>query len=108
METVDKVVSSFVSNGMYYTVTCRPIVPEDFISLRTYLGYKPSREIAEQVAQVARRSKQPYITEHVTTPNYTGLILKYSHSFLQEFFTSKQQQVTQVNSNTIEDDDLPF
>lgn len=108
METVDKFVSSFISNGMHYTVTCRPVVQEDFISLRTYLGYKPSREIAEEVAQVARRSKQPYTTEYVTTPSYTGNILKYSHSFLQEFFNNKQQQVTQVNYNAIDDDDLPF
>ena len=111
----EKLVTKYVSNGMIYTITCRPIADDDFVSLRTYLGYKPDREVAEQVAKAARISRQRYITETVNTPAYQGKILKYTTEFLDGFFKATPKTATVTvdyidthpydNNN---DDDLPF
>lgn len=104
MENSTQLVTTFISNGMQYTITAKPLTTVDMISLRTYLGYKPSRELAEDVAKTARAMGQPYITEFVNTQNYNGYILKYSKEYLDEYF--KLDNRIEVNNDT--DDDLPF
>jgi hypothetical protein len=102
----DQFITRFISNGMEYTITARPIGNVDFISLRTYLGYKPSKELAESVARYARSSKQPYKTELVNSSNYQGNILMYTRQYLDEYF-SLNSGIDINNDNDI-DDGLPF
>lgn len=104
MENNKHLVTTFISNGMQYTITAQPLPAVDMISLRTYLGYKPAKELAENVAKTARTMGQPYITEFVSTQNYNGYILKYSKEYLDEYF--KLENRIEINNDT--DDDLPF
>ena len=100
----EQFITKFISNGMEYTITARAITNVDFISLRTYLGYKPSKELAESVAQQARSTSQPYKTELVNSTNYHGNILMYTKQFLDEYFSLNS--VTNIIND--QDDGLPF
>lgn len=104
MENNRQLVTTFISNGMQYTITAQPLSAVDMISLRNYLGHKPSRELAEDVAKSARKMGQAYTTEFVNTQNYNGYILKYSREYLDEYF--KLNNRIEINNDS--DDDLPF
>ena len=111
----DKFVTKYISNGMMYTITCRPITDKDFVSVRDYLGYKPDRELAEQIARKARATRQQYVTETVVSPSYQGKVLLYTPEFLDAFFKTIPKTPHEITKNvdmpacdTDIDESLPF
>ena len=66
------------------------------LSLYDYLGKAAGPELGNQVYQVANAKKIKVTEKHVSNPAYTGKILMYPKSFLDEYFN-----VSQI-------DDLPF
>ena len=75
------------------------------LSLYEYLGKAAGPDLGKAVAQAAYKAKVKITSHEVKNPKYTGTILKYPKSFLDEYFgkTPKGNQVTDA-----EDDYLPF
>ena len=66
------------------------------LSLYDYLGKAAGRDLGKQVYQFAQSNKIKVTEKHVSNPVYSGKILMYPKSFLDDYF-----QVKPV-------DDLPF
>jgi hypothetical protein len=66
------------------------------LSLYDYLGKAAGADLGRQVYQVANSQKIKVTEKHVSNPAYSGKVLMYPKSFLDNYF-----QVEQV-------DDLPF
>ena len=65
------------------------------ISLYDYLGHAAGAELGKQVAEYASLRKAKFETRKVTNPRYTGRVMLYERSFLDEFF--KVQSVIGTN-----------
>ena len=56
------------------------------MSLYDYLGRPAGSELGQRVAAAAARNRVKYETRHVSTKTYSGDIMLYQKSFLDEFF----------------------
>lgn len=56
------------------------------ISLYDYLGKPAGKELGAQVAAFAASKKAKFETRQVTNPRYTGKVMLYEKSLLDEFF----------------------
>ena len=56
------------------------------MSLYDYLGRAAGSELGQRVAAAAARNKVKYETRHVSTRTYTGDVMLYPKSFLDQFF----------------------
>jgi len=72
-------------------------------SLYEYLGRPAGPELGKQVYAAAAAKGVQADSHEVSTPKYTGIILKYPISFLDEYFKKPNQTVQEIL-----DDDLPF
>jgi hypothetical protein len=59
------------------------------VSLYDYLGKAAGAELGKQVAEYAKIRKQKYHTRTVSNSRYSGEIMLYERSFLDEFFKVK-------------------
>lgn len=66
------------------------------LSLFDYLGKPAGKELGAQVAAFAAAKKAKFETRQVSNPRYTGKVMLYEKSLLDQFF--KIEQI----------DDLPF
>ena len=60
------------------------------ISLYDYLGRAAGPELGKRVASAAAAKNIPFNSRYVETKSYTGEILLYPKSFLDEYFGVKQ------------------
>jgi len=65
------------------------------VSLFDYLGHAAGLELGKQVAEYAKFKKAKSDVREVATPRYTGKVMLYEQSFLDEFF--KVQSVIGTN-----------
>ena len=72
-------------------------------SLYEYLGRAAGPELGQQVYAAAEAKGVRADSHEVSNPKYTGIILKYPVSFLDEYFKKPNQTVQEIL-----DDDLPF
>jgi hypothetical protein len=72
-------------------------------SLYEYLGRPAGGELGKEVWLAAKAAGVQADSHEVSTPKYTGIILKYPISFLDEYFKKTNQTVQEIL-----DDDLPF
>ena len=56
------------------------------MSLYDYLGHPAGSKLGQQVAAAAAQNKIKFETRHVSTKTYTGKIMLYPKSFLDNFF----------------------
>jgi len=56
------------------------------MSLFDYLGRPAGSELGQRVAAAAARNKIKFETRHVSTKTYTGDVMLYPKSFLDQFF----------------------
>ena len=73
-------------------------------SLYEYLGRAAGAELGKKVATAASAQKIKLATQEVSNPKYTGTILMYPVSFLDEYFHPEVQPTL----GDIQDDELPF
>ena len=57
------------------------------MSLYDYLGRPAGSKLGQQVASAAAQNKIKFETRHVSTKNYTGDIMLYPKTFLDQFFS---------------------
>jgi hypothetical protein len=62
---------------------------EQMLSLYDYLGKAAGSELGKQVYQSAHVNKITVTEKQVSTPVYSGKILMYPKSFLDEYFKVK-------------------
>lgn len=83
---------------------------ENYLSLYEYLGKAAGPGLGKQVAEAATREKIKITSHNVETAKYSGLILKYPKSFLDQYFgnhtTPDSKGAQSVGS--VHDDELPF
>ena len=81
---------------------------QEMFSLYEYLGKAAGTELGKAVAQAASKAKISITTQVVSNPKYTGTVMKYPKSFLDEYF-GKQKQQNKIDWTVTPDDDiLPF
>jgi hypothetical protein len=68
----------------------------EMMSLYDFLGRAAGGELGKQVAEAAAQAKVGFETKEVTNPRYTGKVMMYPKSFLDQYFDVDQT------------DDLPF
>ena len=68
------------------------------MSLYDYLGHPAGSKLGQQVAAAAAQNKIKFETRHVSTKTYTGKIMLYPKSFLDNFFGG----VSEGTSNNIQ------
>ena len=56
------------------------------MSLYDYLGRAAGSELGQWVAAAATQNKVKFETRHVSNPTYTGDVMLYPKSFLDQFF----------------------
>jgi len=59
---------------------------ETMLSLYDYLGKKAGSELGKAVAQAAKQRNVRPSSKTITNPKYSGTILMYPKSFLDEYF----------------------
>ena len=69
------------------------------VSLFDYLGHPAGSELGKQVAEYASLRKAKFDTRKVTNPRYTGRVMLYERSFLDEFFKVKSVIGTNRSQN---------
>jgi len=60
----------------------------EYYSLYEYLGYAAGGELGIKVNEAAQRTKQPIITQEVSTSVYKGKVFCYTKKFLNEYFNN--------------------
>lgn len=73
-------------------------------SLYEYLGHAAGPELGKQVYAAAVAAGVRAESHEVSNPKYTGVILKYPISFLDEYFNP----TIHLTAEDTQDDDLPF
>ena len=87
---------------------------DEFTSLFIFLGKPAGGEVGKAVYAAAKAKSEKVETEEIVTPRFTGKILKYRKSFLNEYFQTPKPVVNESNdwdsdiTNTYDNDDLPF
>ena len=74
---------------------------EEMLSLYDYLGKAAGRDLGNQVYKAASAQKIKVTEKHVSNPAYSGKILMYPKSFLDNYFNPQP-----INNH--EHEDLPF
>jgi len=64
---------------------------EPMLSLYDYLGHPAGPDLGKQVAAAATLAKCTITSRTVATRNYSGDILMYPKSFLDQYFGSNKQ-----------------
>ena len=121
-----KVVTTWEENGMIYTLVSNPIVVatpaptgsiDNMISVFDYMGRRtPETGTGAKIWNYAKSIGANISTMQVDTPKYTGKILLYERSFLDDYFN---QQTPDSSSAVVPppvvaypydpiNDDLPF
>ncbi len=59
---------------------------ETMLSLYDYLGKRAGSELGKAVAQAAKQRNIKPSSKTITNPKYSGTILMYPKSFLDEYF----------------------
>ena len=75
-------------------------------SLYEYLGRAAGSELGKAVAAAAAKAKVKIDSHEVSNPKYTGTILKYPVSFLNEYFGVETPHT--ITAAETENDSLPF
>ena len=75
-------------------------------SLYEYLGRAAGSELGKRVAEAATKARVKIDSHHVETRKYTGQILKYPVSFLNEYFGKDVPHT--ITAAESEKDSLPF
>jgi hypothetical protein len=75
-------------------------------SLYEYLGRAAGSELGKAVATAATRAKVKIDSHEVSNSKYTGTILKYPVSFLNEYFGKDMPHT--ITAAESEKDSLPF
>ena len=79
----------------------------EMMSLYEYLGKAAGPELGKSVALAAVIAKVRITSHEISNPKYTGTILRYPKSFLDNYFSKTTPNPTPTQNN-LEDDDLPF
>jgi hypothetical protein len=69
------------------------------VSLYDYLGRAAGAELGKQVAEYAKIRNQRFETRTVVNPRYSGEIMLYEKTFLDEFFKAKSVIGTNRSQN---------
>jgi hypothetical protein len=72
-------------------------------SLYEYLGHAAGSALGKDVAKAAKLNKITITSHNVSTPKYTGTILKYPVEFLDQYFIS-----TLLTKDDKSSDNLPL
>jgi hypothetical protein len=59
------------------------------VSLFDYLGHAAGKELGAEVAAFAASKKAKFETREVANPRYTGKVMLYERTLLDEYFQSK-------------------
>jgi hypothetical protein len=76
----------------------------EYKSLYEYLGHAAGSDLGKAVATAAGKQKIKITSHEVSNPKYTGTILMYPITFLDEYFGKNNTP----NVSPVESDDLPF
>lgn len=76
---------------------------ENHLSLYEYLGKPAGSKLGKEVYAAAKAKGIRATSHEVENQNYSGLILKYPVTFLDEYFKKPNQTVQEIL-----DDELPF
>jgi hypothetical protein len=68
-------------------------VQEEMVSLFDFLGHAAGASLGAAVYGVANRTKEKVETREIKTKTYTGKVMLYRKSFLDEYFKVKKQLV---------------
>jgi hypothetical protein len=63
----------------------------NMMSLYDYLGKAAGKELGKEVHRVAHNTKTPMAIKEVSNPKYTGKIMMYPKSFLDEYFGKNEE-----------------
>jgi len=84
----------------------------EMMSLYEYLGHPAGSDLGKTVAEVATAKRVEITSHEVSTARYTGRILKYPKSFLDEYFGKTTEKVSELPKIEYEEDpskdELPF
>jgi hypothetical protein len=58
----------------------------NYLSLFDYLGKAAGSTLGKQVAEAAKEAKVPHEIRYVSNPTYTGNVMLYPKSFLDDYF----------------------
>jgi hypothetical protein len=61
---------------------------EEFLSLFDYLGKPAGTALGKEVFEACKLQSQPYQLREISNQKYTGKVILYKKSFLQEYFNS--------------------
>lgn len=61
---------------------------EEFLSLFDYLGKPAGTTLGKEVFEACKLRSQPYQLRDISNRKYTGKVILYKKSFLQEYFNS--------------------
>ena len=64
------------------------------VSLFDYLGHAAGKELGKHVADFATIKKAKIETREVSNPRYTGKVMLYERTLLDEFFKLNPQMVS--------------
>lgn len=81
---------------------------DKMLSLFDYLGHAAGKELGKQVAEYAIIRKAKYNTRPISNPAFTGVVMLYEKSFLNEFFRIKNiftdnTDYTEINTQLAEE-----
>ena len=77
---------------------------EQYKSLYEYLGKAAGNELGAEVAAAARTQDIKTSTHEINNPKFTGKVLLYPVSFLDNYF----QPTIELTAKDTQDDNLPF
>ena len=86
----------------------------EMLSLYDYLGRAAGRKLGEQVAAYAKIRKAKFATRKVSNPAYTGTVMLYTRTFLNEYFNAKKvfspkyEDLTEINTQLLQDANLVY
>lgn len=77
---------------------------EQYKSLYEYLGKAAGNELGAEVAAAARTQDIKTSTHEINNPKFTGKVLLYPVSFLDNYF----RPTIELTAKDTQDDNLPF
>lgn len=80
---------------------------DKMMSLFDYLGHAAGADLGKRVYLAARAKGANYSQREVSTKSYTGMVMLYPESFLNEYFNQLPPPPAN-NSGEDEGKDLPF
>ena len=80
-----------MENNWTITTTGNNINPDYMVSLYDYLGKAAGSKLGKEVNEVAQSKKIPVAIKEVSNAKYTGKIMMYPKSFLDEYFGKNKE-----------------